>query len=492
MKNLYLNRRCRQTGTYLILIPVIFLTIVSGLAISVFVGNTLADIQRVQTAAEAGAIAGAFAVRRERTALESADTKIKNEALARVHQAARQAAEDNGFEHGKDNIQVNPTWPPIYTSEAGAYYAENSEYIRVTVQKPIDYLFFDGVLGLLPTRSISTAAVGRVGTDTLFNTCPGLYMYGDPTKAPQGKILDLKSATFFIDDGGIYIDYLDDTGNSMFGSSSTMTAQWIEINIDGGETASVDYYCTLPELHECTPKNVDKKREVPEFDELPPNACSSPNYPDIPADTVMTECINGGYNFGVCTAEACKNSKTCTGLACLKSNGCKTNCLDGVVKVGKKDVKVCPDLSSSPNKNYNDTGLEADNYCQGLTFVNTGTSSDPLLLKPESTTPNNYFNLNGSDMMLINSYLDASAEGISNAEGEPYEGITILSSIEDGVKSGLLTLGESNRALSKSELSGDVRIYFNAIQVYDSTLSINTFTEKGCGLLPGVTTTVVQ
>ena len=475
----------------MILIPVMVLAILSGLAISAIVGNTLADMQRAQTAADAGALAGAFAVRRERTALDSADEQIKNDALARVYQAARKAAEDNGFEHGVDSIQVNPTWPPVYPSETDAYYAEDPEYIRVTVRKPMEYPFFNGILGLLPTRFIGAAAVGRVGTDALFNTCPGLYMYGDPSKAPSGKILDLKNAAFVIDDGGIYIDYLADTGNSMFGASSTMTAQWIEINVNGGETASVTYYCTLPELHECIPEDVDEKREFPEFDDLPPNTCSPPSYPDIPSDTKLTQCINGGYNFGVCIADACKNSSSCTGLSCLGSNGCTKNCLDGKVKIGKKEVNVCPGLPSSP-ENYNGIGLEADNYCQGLSFINTGTASTPLLLKPDSTAPTNYFNLNGSNLLLINSYLDASAEGNSNENGEAYEGITILSSIEDGVASGLLTLGELNSSSSKSVISGDARIYFNALQVYHSTLSINTFTEKGCGLLPGITTTVVQ
>ena len=458
--------RHRQAGAYLILIPVIILAIVAGLALSIDVGNAMADRQRARSAADAAALAGAFAVRKDKGNLESADAAIREAAEARVLLAVRTAATDNGFEHGVDNIQVNYTWPPDYTDkpdgDTGNYYAGDDKYIRVTVVKPMDFFFSKS---FLPAKFVGASAVGRVGTNTRNNTCPGLYIYGDG----PNKVLDLKNGSdFFINDGGIYISY-SGTGTALYGSAgATMTADWIEV-YEGGITNSVDYFCYDPpgsigDAYECVPDTTSETRELPYEDELPINSCSAP-------EATHTRCINGGYDFGRCTAAACE-AASCTTLGNCTGSTCRRNCLT---------TTNCPSLVANPTPTRQ-TELQAGEYCEGLTLVNTGTSAVPFNLRPSAST--NIFNLNGDNMFLMASYVDASGD-------DSYEGVVIYSNPDDGLGTGLLQVGNNN-ASSASVLGGDLRIYFNLIELYYSTLSIDTFFSDDCGLEHGITTTVVQ
>ncbi len=475
------NCSYNQSGTYLILLPAIIIAILAGLAISMNTGNAVADRQRAQSASDAAALAGAFAVKREMPNLTSEDLNINKDALERVNKAVRVAAADNGFEHGVDGIQVNATWPPVYPNgDTEAYYEgegnEFNNYIRVTVEKPVEYLFFKGILSSLPAKNIGAAAVGRVGVDGQNNSCPGLYIFGDG----PNKVLNLThDSQFLINQGGIFIS---GDGKALYGADSLMTADWIELN--GTLTKSVVYDClNPPPTHTSCPEIVSVNRKPPVFDDVPDNTCSDPS------DTnTETRCINGGIDFGTCSASECAKSKSCVGMACLPSKGCKKDCLT-----------TCTGTTPTAINR-----LEAGQYCDGLSIINTGTEAVPFRLEANASSKNNTFNLNGSNMLILNSQIEASPAGVVDADGKAFEGVEILTLVSDIPQNlryatsgagnepqfGLIKIGDSSS--TDSTLEGSLRIYSNAVYLDYSKLVIDNFDREGCGKLPDITTTVVQ
>ena len=409
--------------------------LIGVLAFAFDAGIAMANHQRARTAADAAAQAGAFAIGRERTNLYSPDAAIKKLALDRVLKTARLAAEENGFKDGIDNVKVQVNYPP--TTQQSQYYSSTAaNYIGVTVTTPILPFFANALPSLAKAFSndadkklmtMAAHAVGRAGSTTT-NTCPGLYIYGN-----ANKVLDLSSGSDFrVSGGGIFINY-NSTGTALYGSSgATMHAEWIEKNVDAGQTGSVAYTCSEYPVGSPCPKPVNKREEP----EKPPT-------PTCPSAT-QAVCIYAGSRWSGC------GINDCTGNKCKGSS---------------------TSLGTSPQ-------LEAGEYCNGLTIVNTGTSANPLILKPSSTT--NIFNLNGSNLTIRGSNIRAVAN-------DQFDGVTLFS-FSNSNEMGVLNIGAQNIKDSRSTVDGQLRAYFNSIWLTNhstdnpsSILDITSFEEDGCG-----------
>lgn len=456
----------KQSGTYVIWVLLLLPVLVGALALSFDAGIAMIDHQRARTAADAAALAGAFAVKRDLADLRSADADVKAAAVERVEIAAREIAASNGFSHGDDGVQVTVNYPP--STEQSIYYSvkladavdikqAKSIYLGVTVQRPVRTRFAHLLLPQeeLDEFTIVASAVGRAGTTGKFNSCPALYMYGGGMA--NKKVLDLgKGADFEVLDGGIFINY-NSTGTALYGSNegSSMTAEWIEKSVNAGQTGQVDYFCTKYPADSPCPKPVSDFRYEPE---KPPTAtCTVAN---------KQCCVRNGYLKCGCSAVNCALNKD------------------------TDHAKVC-----SPGIAV--TKLTAGDYCEGLTIYNTGTAASPLILKPTAST--NVFNLQGSNMTVLGSYI--------RAESDPnydHDGLVIFSYYDStnpppSPGAARLEVGSESVKDSRSTIEGKLRLYFDAIWLTshstDTTptkLSVLGFDQEGCGKLPDTNTVVVQ
>lgn len=456
----------KQSGSYVIWVLLLLPVLVGALAFSFDVGIAMIDHQRARTAADAAALAGAFAVKRDLANLRSADAAVKAAALVRVENAAREMAANNGFTHGVDGIQVTVNYPP--SNEQSIYYSvkladaedikqAKSIYLGVTVQRPIRTRFAHLLLPqeALDEFSIMASAVGRAGTKGLANSCPALYMYGGGIG--NNKVLDLgKGADFNVLDGGIFINY-NSTGTALYGSNSgsSMTAEWIEKSVNAGQTGQVNYICTKYPAGSPCPKPVSDFRYEPE--EPPPATCTA------------------------------ANKKCCVRKGKLK---CGCSAVDCALDKDTDHAKVCsPGIDVST--------LSAGDYCEGLTIYKTGTEASPLLFKPTAST--NIFNLQGSNMTVLGSYIRAETDVAYD-----YDGLVIYSYYDPtnpppGPGTARLEVGSDSVKDSRSTIEGKLRLYFDAIWLTshstDTTptkLSVLGFDEEGCGKLPDTNTVVVQ
>ena len=437
------NIQNRQSGIYVIWTLILLPILIGVLAFSFDAGIAMANHQRARTAADAAAQAGAYAIMREPD-LKGTDENLKKLALDRVVKTALLAAEHNGFKDGVDNVQVSVNYPP--TSQQSEYYdgSTSTNYLGVTVTIPIFPYFARALPSLADSFyedpgnkliTLNAYAVGKAGSSSS-NTCPGIYIFGK-----ADRVLALyHGSDFQVSNGGIFIDYYDITGTSYFGSNgSTMSAEWIEKNQNGMENGAIEPTCTSYPVDSPCPKPVSKNREMPE----------------IPAQTTCVSsntkvCIANGLKWSDCDKDTCISSK-CKGVG--------TN------------------LGSSPE-------LQAAEYCEGLTIVNTGTSATPLKLKPSLST--NKFNLNGSNLTIIGSV----AEGVA---GYDYDGITLISypklPTDPKTNPARLEMGDTKEG-ARSTLRGDLRAYFNAIWLDNhaskdipTLLAVKSFEEQGCGKL---------
>lgn len=436
MYNPRLKSRFDQSGSYVIWVLILLPVLVGSMALAFDAGIAQADRQRARTAADAAALAGAFTVKQERLNLASATTSVVTAAKARVDAAARLGAKANGFEQGVQQVVIDVEYPP--TSSYFAPYQNLSDYIGIRVRRPTPSSFanFFGIASF----PVEATAVGRAGTDAAGNTCPGLYMYGQN----NNKTSDLKHGSkYFIHGGGIYLNAI---GTAMFGSSgSEMEAQWIESK-DANPTNSVEYFCdayprTSPSDHsgnQACVQRLSATREPPA--QYTPGSCTAQNTNCCVAPTSSTNLI--------------------TQLKCPCTSPTYTRNLNTIV-------------TASPV-------LAANTFCGGLTINNTGTATRPLVLQDSSTSDTFIFaNSTGTtangNLTINNSYFTTQTVNGS-------EGVTFFS------LGGEFKMDSSFTSTPNTRL----RIYFDSLALDYSTLDITTYQEDNCGLLPAITTVVVQ
>lgn len=138
-------RRNRERGAVLVLFTLASIVLVGFLGLAVDVGMLYLQKQKVQSAADAGALGAAQAMRRGQT--DSITT------LARAESAR------NGFTNGTGGVTVTVNNPPLGGQKTG-----NSAYTEVVVTQPLN-TYFLRILGQ-NTASVSARAVATVGAAT--------------------------------------------------------------------------------------------------------------------------------------------------------------------------------------------------------------------------------------------------------------------------------------------------------------------------------------
>jgi hypothetical protein len=384
-------------------------------------------------------LAGAFSVKEERLNLASATTSVVTAAKARVEAAARLGAKANGFEQGLQQVVIDVEYPP--TSSYFAPYQNMIDYIGIRVRRPTPSSFanFFGIASF----PVEATAVGRAGTDAAGNTCPGLYLFGK-----SGKTTDLKGpqgSKFIVHSGGIYINA---EGNSLYGNaSSELEAQWIETK-NASTVQSVKYFCDAyprPTGSTACVQAINQLRLAPELPS--PSSCTSQN----------TNCC----------VKIRSSSPKLTELQCSGSTG--TACVGSPVSTRTLNSLV----TASPV-------LEAGTFCGGLTIENTGTAALPLKL--QASTSSDTFIFANNTGTTANGNLTITSSYFTTKDANGSVGVTLYS------LGGILTMDSSFTTDPNTRL----RIYFAGIDLNRSNLEITPYLESNCGLLPAITTVVVQ
>lgn len=191
----------RQEGAVLVVLALSLPVLLLFLALVFDVGEFYDARQRMQTAADAGAVAGALEIYRGSTSL--------------VVSAAREATAANGFTHGTSSVTVTVNQPP-----ANGDFAGNSRYVEVIVSQPQRPHFWLG------RNSVTVSARAVAGSPTR-PTC--IYQL-DPTTLPQAlRVVSNSSLTALNCD--IMVNSRDPWALYIV-NSSQVTAQ--EISVVGG------------------------------------------------------------------------------------------------------------------------------------------------------------------------------------------------------------------------------------------------------------------
>lgn len=248
------------------------------LALALDVGALYDARARMQTAADAGALAGALEIYRGNASL--------------VVTAAREATAKNGFTHGSSGVTVTVNQPP-----ASGDFAGNARYAEVIVSQPQRPHFWLG-------RNSVTVSARAVAGARIRPTC--IHQL-DPTTLPQALRVT-QGSRVTASDCGIWVNS-GDSEAFYVANSSNVTAQ--EIAVAGG------YRLTSGGTATPTPQTGVPAEPDP-LQSLPPPAIGGCNFTNIP------DCTSGTrtYSPGV----------YCTNLAnrgIRLSNNCQATFLPG-------------------------------------------------------------------------------------------------------------------------------------------------------------------
>lgn len=191
----------RQEGAVLVVLALSLPVLMLFLALALDVGAFYDARQRMQTAADAGALAGALEIYRG------------NAGLAVT--AAREATAANGFSHGTSGVTVTVNQPP-----ANGDFAGNARYAEVIVSQPQRPHFWLG------RNSVTVSARAVAGSRTR-PTC--IYQL-DPTTLPQALQVTSNSRVT-ASNCGIMVNSRDSQALYV-ANNSNVTAQ--EISVVGG------------------------------------------------------------------------------------------------------------------------------------------------------------------------------------------------------------------------------------------------------------------
>ena len=186
------NGKKKQRGGVLVLVAVSMTALLAMTGLALDTGMVYAKFRQSQSAADAAALAGVF--------------EIYNDRSDYLDIAAREQARINGFEHGKDGIEVIVNSPPL-----SGTYAEDENSVEVIVHQPARTSFLS-VLGfdVLPysARAVAsgtfTPGLGCVYTLDTGNTEKALHISSESeldancgvwvnSKSSKGAYVDSKS-----------------------------------------------------------------------------------------------------------------------------------------------------------------------------------------------------------------------------------------------------------------------------------------------------------
>ena len=423
-----------QSGVYFVWLAFFLFIFVGTLALAIDLGFYMSEIKRAQTIADVAAMELALSD----PAIPYDDPSSENDLVG----AAARALAYNGFSAPWSITVGNPTTKtPEPTSIQSAYYSAKptGSYIGVTVTgtAPIFFAYW-----LEEPFSIKAHAVARRGQSTNPNnpnTCPGVYgKWG-------GKVFDLKKNTsFLVQDGGIYSNGV---GNSIFGSNSLLSADWIEDTNAGGQPQGITFQCiTHPDT---CPRGLSEDRSVP-------------------ADPPALTCTN---NCRKCTMN--NNILTC----CPLING----------------KEVCSAIPPPTNV------IKAGKYTGGLTIIN----SNNVVMEPKGDTPedkekreNLYFEIDGGNFTITNSTVTGKNIVVDVLDPAFSGGIIMNDSKFYACKTPFMRpqTGYSNTGCNNES----ARLYADYFTIDNSTIKISIYDEdqddsgSECGLRKPIRPTIVN
>ena len=220
-----ISRRARgEAGQVLIIVAVMLPVLIGFMGLVIDLGSLYHHKRRMQTAADAGALAGAHERWRSR------DTEIENSAL--------EEAGDNDFSHGVDGVDVTVHHPPV-----SGYYINDPRFVEVIIRQsaPTHFMRIFGWQEV-PIDSRAVAGVGASSTNCVYVLDPGIpgALQGDSNSvmnATCGVVVNSNSSTAMslnssasVNAGAVAV-----TGDYETTSSASVTPK-----PDTGVTASAD------------------------------------------------------------------------------------------------------------------------------------------------------------------------------------------------------------------------------------------------------------
>jgi hypothetical protein len=195
-----------ERGSVLILTALCMVVLLGFVGLALDTGYLYHERRLAQTAADAGAMAGASEIRREREDL--------------INASALAGTADNGFADGVDGVVVNVHHPPIT-----GYYIGNDDYVEVTVAQPRDTFF----MSLFGWGSVDIPARGVAGYSSDDQIC----IYALEPDDPDGFWYN--SSAQITAECGLHVNSCDDaalheTSNAVVtvGSASMCGDYWLE------------------------------------------------------------------------------------------------------------------------------------------------------------------------------------------------------------------------------------------------------------------------
>lgn len=194
--------RPKQLGQTMILITGGIVALIAAAGLAVDIGSMRNVRERMQTAADSAAIAGAAG--------------INNDTW---QTAAQNDAAKNGFSNNKSGIDVEVHHPPLTGSYSG-----NNDYVQVAIAQP-EPTYFMRILGMT-TMNVSVNSVAHMGSspDCIFDL--------DPHASGAFGTMSASGGAAFVANCGIVID--SDSSTAATASGSGTVVKGSHIGIVGG------------------------------------------------------------------------------------------------------------------------------------------------------------------------------------------------------------------------------------------------------------------
>ncbi len=262
----------KKKGSVMILLAILLPSLLGFTSMAIDVGNIYFVHNKMQTAADAAALAAATSV--------NTITPGNNSSASTL---AQQIATKNNFTNGSNNTVVTVSIPPGNPYGHSSSYANNSNYARVQISQPVA-LFFGGFVGI-STMAVSTNAVAGPGSSapvvvSLATSGSGLNIQGSSSITAVGGTINVNS-----------------TSSSAIVLTGTSTITASQVNDVGGFSGSTNY------VHGTLNQNYSTPASDPFASISTPSAPYTCNYTNYNAGGVTVATLSpgvycGGINIG--------------------------------------------------------------------------------------------------------------------------------------------------------------------------------------------------
>lgn len=221
----WITKLKRTDGQALVITALSFSVLLGFAVLAVDTGVLFRAKRKMQTAADAAAVAGAL------------DYLYKGDVTSATN-AAKAAASANGYTDGSGSIQITVSVPPVDGPNKG-----NSSFVEVITQGPANTLF----MSVLGKSTIQVGSRAVAGTPTAGQACIWLM-------ASSGTALTLQGSYNVQATGcGVYVNSPDSNALSVTGNGGTLNAKFLDVV--GSSTSNHATYPTTPTLGAAPRKN---------------------------------------------------------------------------------------------------------------------------------------------------------------------------------------------------------------------------------------------